>query len=146
MNIIDILKEDHDKIFSLVEEFQRNDNLKDSREIFENLYESLLIHSECEEQILYPTLQRVLEIEEFVEDHEAVMTMMDKIDFKQQNLIVIKQQLTKLNDLLKEHINQEENKVFPLLKENCTEADLNEMEKNILQIKEELKKGISVAF
>lgn len=156
MNAIELLREDHREALELLEQMENLEgNLEDDEEeietaptqLFNQLKNALTLHTQLEEQIFYPAMREFEEtrdlIGEAIEEHHNVdqileeMSMLSPADDDFQN------QLEELKESLEHHISEEEDELFPKAEELCGQKRLDEMGRQMQQMKMGRSKGVA---
>jgi hemerythrin superfamily protein len=126
MNAIELLKQDHQQAAAMMQQLAAADEGgqgKDPQhtEIFNDLKQALTLHTRMEEQVFYPAMEEFDEashlIGEAYREHDQVDT------------------------LLEHHVEEEERDIFPLAQQLCGQQRLEEMGREM----EQMKQGQSVA-
>jgi hemerythrin superfamily protein len=155
MNIIELLKEDHREAEELIEQLEGIDtDLDDDEEsgigempqdIFNQLKKALTLHTQAEEQIIYPAMKQFPEtadlIPEAIEEHQQVDQFLEEMSLLSPTDDEFQEKLEELKENLFHHIEEEEDELFPKAEELCGQKRLEEMGDQLQQ----LKKGQSKA-
>lgn len=135
---IDVLSEDHKKIFKMFAEFQkirkdesRNTDLK--QELVERACTKLTIHRQIEEEIFYPALRIVaddpLTLEKAEVEHMMAQQLITDLESMQPDDELYDAKFTVLSEYVRHHIEEEQEKIFPIAKKSKL---------NLVQLGEEL--------
>jgi hemerythrin superfamily protein len=140
MNIIELLKGDHRKAEELIERFGETEVNADEDEVeitespellFNQLKTVLILHTQAEEQILYPALKEFDEtadlIPEAIEEHCQVGRILEQMTSLASTDSRFQERLEELRVKLAFHIEEEESELFPQMKELCGEERLQAM-------------------
>jgi hemerythrin-like domain-containing protein len=154
MNIIDLLQEDHREAEELIERLEGMETDLDDEEVgidempqsvFTKLHKALTLHTQVEEQILYPAMKQFDEtaelIPEAVEEHQQVDQILEEMTMLSPTDDEFIEKLEELKENLFHHIEEEEEELFPKAQELCGKKRLEEMGRQMQQ----LKKGQSIA-
>jgi hemerythrin-like domain-containing protein len=140
MTAIELLKQDHEEAMGMVERLElveqgaqlRGSNLA----LFGWLKSALTLHTLIEEQILYHSLANLKETEELIkksyDEHRTVDGLLVKMSAPSQDWRVA---LGKLKAALQHHISEEENELFPKAERLLGARRLEEMGRQIMNIK-----------
>lgn len=135
MNSLDLLKSDHEKVSALIEQLRQSNDFDEKRDIFDRVEEEIQLHSELEEQIFYPAFrerQGFAElIEEFLDQHAEITDLLDEIDAIEDE-VDFDDRIDELQEAFDHHVDEEENELFPMIRRNCTEAELEELGRQML--------------
>jgi len=135
-NALDILKKDHREIIAKFRLYEKLDNNDKKQELVADICNSLTIHCTCEEELLYPYAQRIIDKSQVYVgeiEHGYMRELMDTIsegnsDDKERDALV-----KVLGEYTHAHIKQEENELFPLLKNSV--VDLKKVGIAMLELK-----------
>lgn len=141
MNAFEILKKDHREVDALMAQLEKADGSAADRQTFETLRESLTIHAEAEETILYPALEEFEETEEEAEhsydEHAEVKSMLAQMGELEPKSDEFQNLLAQLKSSVQHHVKEEESELFPKGEELLGEEELEEMGREIMEFKEE---------
>jgi iron-sulfur cluster repair protein YtfE (RIC family) len=149
MNIVEHLKEDHREAEELIERLEGMDADLDDEEagidqmppaLFTQLKNALMLHTQVEEQILYPAMQKFDEtadrIPEAIEEHQQVDQILEEMAMLSATDDEFQEKLEELKENLAHHIEEEENELFPKAEELCGQKRLEEMGRLMQQMKQ----------
>ena len=131
MNAIDLLKQDHDAVDAL---FKRIEETPPSRHppIFKRIKNELDTHAHLEEKIFYPKLiekgkKELVDITaEGIEEHAQIKKFLKEID-RATAKDKIEAKLKVLIEDTRHHVKEEENEMFPLVRDQFTSEALEEL-------------------
>ncbi|MCC6980661.1 MAG: hemerythrin domain-containing protein [Candidatus Melainabacteria bacterium] len=136
-DVIDLLKEDHQKVMELFEQFEDLDmsETREKRKLLRKIFAELELHTQLEEELVYPLVENAKElVTEAREEHHVVdliiaeikkaRAMNDKTDAK----------VKVLKEMLEHHIKEEEHEMMPRL----PQGELQEIGARLKVRKEEL--------
>jgi hemerythrin superfamily protein len=130
MNALELLALDHERISDLFDQLHESDQLEDKQDVFELLRDELTLHTQIEESIFYPTLREEREFEDFVaaslSDHQKIKDMLIEIESLEDE-VELDSKLDELQDWVDQHVDQEENELFPRVRARIQEQKLEEM-------------------
>ena len=130
MDALELLEQDHAKVKKLFEEAEDADQ-KEQRAIFTQIKSELEIHTQIEESVFYPAMQRYNELKDMVaeslEEHNKVKTLLNEMegmsggeDFEDK--------LEELIDNVEHHAeDEEESKMFPKVRELVSATELDKL-------------------
>lgn len=130
MDALELLKQDHAKVKKLFEKAESADE-KEQRAIFSQIKTELEIHTQIEENVFYPAMQRYDELKEMVaeslKEHSNVKTLLQEMatlsgseDFEDK--------LEELIDNIEHHVeDEEEGKMFPKVRELVSANELQKL-------------------
>lgn len=128
-----LLKEDHRKVRQLFKRFEGlgPNATKAKRDIVEKVIEELSVHSAIEEQILYPVARETLEDDSIVledlEEHHIVKWQLSELEGMQPEDERYDAKMNVLMENVRHHIKEEENELFPKLREKLGRKRLQEV-------------------
>jgi hemerythrin-like domain-containing protein len=116
---------------ALFSKFENADEAEQSS-LAERICNMLTVHAQIEEEILYPAAKETLEDEEELElvseadvEHQTAKDLIAKIEAMTSEDEHFKATVKVLGEYIKHHVKEEENELFPALKQ--TELDLKEI-------------------
>ncbi|MEG3847268.1 hemerythrin domain-containing protein [Microcoleus sp. herbarium19] len=128
MNITEIISMDHRKVDTLFMEIEKTDDPQKLQEFFGQLYKDLSVHSEAEEQIVYPAVRSYYGNTQELYDEQAEMKqMLAQIKALNPSASNFKDQIKQLKTAVQDHVRQEENDMFPQIRRNLSEAQMEQM-------------------
>lgn len=140
MNAVELLKADHRKVEQLFEQFESSTTKREKMKLVKEVINELTIHTKLEEKLVYPILLEEKEDEDMTqeafEEHHVVKNVLaelSKMDGSEENL---KAKVTVLSELVKHHVKEEENEMFPKLEQSG--EDLDELGETLAQEKMKL--------
>ena len=154
MNAIDMLVEDHERLKDILTRLADSTEraVKTRSELLQKLEMEVTIHTELEEQILYPAFKEAGSKEELKmyheakEEHRAVDSLVLP-DLKETDpaSVQFSGRVKVCKELLEHHIEEEESEMFPQARELFDDARLEEMGEQMAQLRNRLKKEISAS-
>lgn len=154
MNAIELLIADHNKVKSILAQLSDSTNraVKKRTELLEKLEMEITIHTQLEEQILYPAFKEAggKEQEEMYyeakEEHRTVDSLVLP-DLKQTDPSTpeFSGRLKVVKELLEHHIEEEETEMFPQAKKLLGKPKLDELGEQMQRMKTTLKKSLSAS-
>lgn len=150
MNVLSLLKKDHDTVKSLFLKFERaGKSAYDKKsELFEQIRLELIVHSRAEEEIFYPAVKahngegRKL-VSEALREHKEVDELLRQITHLKVQDPKFDDRVAALMEDVEHHIDREEGQIFQYAKENCPAAQLEEMAAEIEQRKKALERRLA---
>ena len=138
---IDLLEQDHREVeewFDEYDELKEDDNRKG--QLAEKICLALKVHAQIEEEIFYPQAREATKdndlIDEALVEHATVKKLIGEIEAMEVNEELYDAKMRVLGEMVKHHINEEEEELFPELE--AAKMDLNAVGKEIAERKEEL--------
>ncbi len=147
MDILKLIKEDHQKTKDALEDLEKTGEKETSvrKKTWSTLEQDLLAHMKGEEEVFYPELEDEIEdkILEAIEEHELVRMAAKVLD---DTPLSDKRWLAKLKVIrenIEHHIEEEETDVFDAAKKKFGKEDLDEMGKRFEDAKSGGKSQVS---
>lgn len=147
MDAITLLRDDHDNVRKLFTRFeQAGDNAKkEKREIVSKIIEELTVHAFIEEELFYPTVKGLEptgsgeEPEELVkeaeEEHAQVKTLLAELETMTPDDEYFDAKVTVVIDNVRHHAEEEEEEMFPKVREAMGRNELQELGQRMLDAK-----------
>ncbi len=130
-----MLKEDHDRIALLFKQSRASGGTKVNHQIFDQIRSVLDNHTHIEETILYPTCEKHQELKrmalEFNDAHAEVKELMFQITRSARDDANIAPKLRSLMERVEAHIQEEEERLFPLAEKVMRRNELEYMRAEI---------------
>ncbi|MEE8873456.1 hemerythrin domain-containing protein [Pseudomonas sp. FSL R10-1350] len=152
MNAIDLLKADHEKVKGILSQLSESTDraVKKRTELLEKLELEVSIHTQLEEEILYPAYKAAggkAEAEMYYEAKEEHRTVDSLVlpDLKGTDPTSpeFAGRVKVIKELLEHHIEEEETDMFPHAKKILGKAKLDELGDQMLTLKASLKKSLT---
>ena len=154
MNAIDLLKADHEKVKGILSQLSESTDraVKKRTELLEKLELEVSIHTQLEEEILYPAYKAAggkAEAEMYYEAKEEHRTVDSLVlpDLKGSDPTSpeFAGRVKVIKELLEHHIEEEETDMFPHAKKILGKAKLDELGDQMLTLKASLKKNLTTS-
>ena len=154
MNAIDLLKADHEKVKAILNQLSESTDraVKTRTDLLTKLELEITVHTQLEEEILYPAFKSAGgkdEAEmyyEAKEEHRTVDALVlpdlkatDPTSPEFAGLVKV------IKELLEHHIEEEETDMFPKAKKLLGKAKLEELGEQMLALKASMKKSLAAA-
>ena len=149
MNAIDLLIEDHERVKDILTRLTESTEraVKTRTDLLQKLEMEVTIHTQLEEQILYPAYKEAGGKEELKmyyeakEEHRAVDSLvLPDLKVTDPGSVEFSGRAKVCKELLEHHIEEEESEMFPQARELFDEARLEEMGKQMSELRDGLKK------
>jgi hemerythrin superfamily protein len=139
-DVIELLEHDHREVEQMFAEFEQATDAKEREALRDKIIIELVRHSECEEQAVYPMIRKVIDngeqiIEHEIDEHskaERIMKELDGMSAGDPQFGVLMQQL--MADIT-EHVQEEENDVFPQFRAKVDKGELEKLGKTVEALK-----------
>jgi hemerythrin superfamily protein len=138
-SIIDMLKEDHQKVKALFEEFEQAEG-REQGEIAKTAMQDLEVHAALEEKLIYPAIREAIDedekMNEAVEEHHLVHVLIGELKKIKPSDERFHAKFSVLGELVKHHIEEEEGEILPKAEES--DIDWEELEPQVMKKREQL--------
>ena len=142
MDAIETLEKDHHRIRSLFSEFNETTDPQELQDCFDKIGNILTIHAEAEEQVLYPEASKCEDTDEVIakgyEDHDRGDQMVIEIKSLNPSESQFKQKVKELQSFMLNHLDEEENELFPKVRQGMDDRKLEELATEIKHTKAEV--------
>lgn len=149
MNAIDLLIEDHEKVKDILTRLTESTEraVKTRTELLQKLEMEVTIHTQLEEQILYPAFKEAGGKEELKmfyeakEEHRAVDSLvLPDLKATDPASVEFSGRAKVCKEMLEHHIEEEESEMFPTARELFDKAKLEAMGEQMSELRNRLKK------
>ena len=149
VDAIELLKADHELVRSLFKEFKEAKEAEDTegmREAQERIFEELEVHTGIEEEVFYPAAQEVGEeaeelVAEGIEEHHVVDVLMGEIRDLTPDDDAWVAKMTVLIENVEHHADEEEEELFPKLREVFGDERLDSLGEKLAEAKKRKEAG-----
>ncbi|MGL4622198.1 hemerythrin domain-containing protein [Chroococcidiopsis sp.] len=142
MDAIELLERDHSRIRTLFSDIQGTDDPQGVEDSFEKLDNLLTLHARSEELVLYPqasNCENTLElIDKGREEHNKGDRMIMEIKSINPQESEFKQKINQLQEFMENHLNEEENELFPKIRECLSDETREQLGNQLKETKSEL--------
>jgi hemerythrin superfamily protein len=130
-DVVDILTTDHHEVLELIGQIPGADPGR-RRDMAETVIAELMRHSVAEEMYVYPAMKDHLpegegRVQHDVEEHQQLVEVMKELEDVDSSDPRFLQTLGRLEAVLRDHVSDEENDQFPLLRVHLTRDQLVEI-------------------
>lgn len=155
MNVIELLKKDHEKVAKLFKAYEaaKKADKKGSREkIAQELCQELTIHATVEEEFFYPAMDAKAKVEdekaedlvkEADEEHRLVKALVAEIESMDETEDHFDAKVKVLKDVVDHHVEEEEGQLMPKARKLLTKDELEGIGAEVENRKEELSAEIA---
>jgi len=134
------LKDEHEEVAALMKRVISTDDATEKREWFDKVRTLLLSHSKAEEKEFYPRLLAHVSTRELVEhsfdEHEQVAQLIEELDIRDIAEPDWDENFDELMQSVEDHVEDEENDLFPRAKQVLSGDDLDAIEERFLRAKQ----------
>jgi hemerythrin superfamily protein len=141
ISAFDLLEQDHREVEEWLDEFdEMKEGDKRKAELAEKICLALKVHAQIEEEILYPQAREATKdddlINEAIVEHATVKNLIGEIEKMTVGDELYDAKMRVLGEMVKRHIREEEEELFPELQ--STKMDLDAVGKELAERKEDL--------
>jgi len=131
-DVVDILTTDHHEVLDLLQQIKITANSEERRGLADAVISELVRHSVAEEMYVYPAMKKYLPdgdqaVDHDVEEHKELEQTMKKLESVDAQSPEFAQLLGELEDILRDHVSDEENEQFPQLRAQVPREELIEI-------------------
>jgi hemerythrin superfamily protein len=145
---LELLIADHREASELFEQFENlSDRAKASKQkIVQKVCKALLVHTQIEEEILYPAVREFVKdladkVDEAVVEHAAAKDLIRQLHDMNPDEDLYDAKVKVLSEEIEHHVKEEEEEMFPKLRES--KMDLNAIGQELAQRKQELQSTLT---
>ncbi len=117
MDVLELLKSDHERVADLFDQFESTDNGTERWRFFQIIRRELTAHAHAEETVFYPAFRRYDELKDLVEEcfkeHQEVKDLLAMIEQNGREHAEFEENVTELRENVDHHVEEEENEFFP---------------------------------
>ncbi len=149
MDVLQLLKEDHDKIKKILTHLESTTDrgVKTREEFYTKVRAELQVHEAIEEEILYPALKEHPKAKDLVleayEEHNVVDMVIAEIDALPYDDETWGAKLTVMRENVEHHIGEEESEMFEQCRNVFDRDELAELGDRMEARKEELQRAMA---
>lgn len=137
-----LLKDDHKKVAKLFKELEGTGEraIKTKEALFEQLKSELELHTQIEEEYMYPLLEAADETKDLTleayEEHDIVKTLMTEMEDEEVGSDVWEAKLKVMKENVEHHVSEEEEELFPEAEEVLSEEQVEQLAQSIIEAKQ----------
>ena len=144
MNALELLKQDHRKVAELFKQVEATEDRKKHQQLFEQIKTELETHTYIEETVLYPDFEKHEELKDITleayEEHKQVKTLLREITALSEGSERFDAKLKVMGENVEHHVEEEENEMFPQVKQLYERAQLDQLGQQLEAAKKEFSK------
>jgi hemerythrin superfamily protein len=139
-DVIELLEHDHREVEQMFTEYEQATDPQERRTIADKIIIELVRHSEAEEQAVYPMIRNHIEngdtiVEHEIDEHSQAERLMKELDGMDPNLPEFGVLMQQLMTAIREHVEEEENVVFPQFRQTVSPEELDKLGKTVEALK-----------
>ena len=131
MDGLELLKQDHQAVKDLFDQIDDAEDGKQRTKLFDQIDTQLNIHAHIEETVFYPEMQKIDQLKDMVEEalaeHQEVKTLLEEIEGLDPEAEQFSASLEELMENVEHHVAEEEDEMFPKVRERCDQATLDRL-------------------
>lgn len=141
MDIRALIRMDHTKVNTLFMEVQGTNDPQKLQEYFGQIYKDLSAHSAAEEQVVYPAIRSYYQdTQELYSEQAEMKQMLEHIkSLDPSSIDNFKANIEQLMRAVQSHVQQEENEMFPKLRDNFSHEQQKQMATEFKSVKSQLQ-------
>jgi hemerythrin superfamily protein len=136
MDAIELLKADHQKVEKIFSAMEKDEN---RQKMFPELDRELSVHAEIEERIFYPATREAEPtrdlVLESIEEHKQIKMVLADLEQTDMTTDVWGAALTVLKEDVMHHVGEEEEELFPKVREVLSKQQLEDLGTRMEQLK-----------
>lgn len=124
---IALLQQDHRKVEALFEDFEHTQSKSEKAMIAAKICLELRVHTQIEEELLYPPAHKEIEhdlVDEATVEHATAKDLINQIETMSPSEHLYDAKVKVLSEYIKHHVKEEENEMFPKLRGHLNLHDL----------------------
>lgn len=136
-----LLKEDHKKVAKLFKELEGAGDraVKTKEHLFEQLKSELELHTQIEEEYMYPLLEEADETKDMTleayEEHDIVKNLITEMEDEEVGSDVWEAKLKVMKENVEHHVSEEEEELFPEAEDVLSEEQVAQLAQSIIDAK-----------
>jgi hemerythrin superfamily protein len=148
MRATTILKKDHRVVSGLFWTLRQTPSASARKSIFNQIEQLLETHTQAEEELFYPAVRNLYttmaeeQVDEAVRQHQRIRSLVYQVSRTDPGSFEFMSKVNELREAVEQHVEEEENEMFPLAQDNISSRQLDAIGRRIhdrkLQIKERL--------
>ena len=131
MDALELLKQDHQAVKDLFDQIDDAEDGKQRKKLFDQIDTQLNIHAHIEETVFYPEMQKIDQLKDMVEEalaeHQELKTLLEKVEGLDPEAEQFSASLEELMENVEHHVAEEEDEMFPKVRERCDQATLDRL-------------------
>lgn len=131
-DVVDVLSSDHREVMALVARIRTTTDPEQQRDLTDTVIAELVRHAVAEEMYVYPAMRKHLPdgdaaVEHDTAEHKELEVTMKQLESADAGGTEFLQALDRLEELLRDHVSDEEDEQFPQLRARIPHRELVEM-------------------
>ena len=142
MDAIKLLKKDHRKVEQLFKQLKQARGSSQKANLRDELAREVLVHAKIEEKCFYPEARKVQEakddVKDGLEEHHEVEEQLKQLLRMEPDDDGFDALVDEIQGNIDHHVKDEEEEMFPLLRQHWDEAVFQELGQELTEVKQEL--------
>ena len=135
-DVVDVLTTDHHEVLDLLQQIKVSTATEERRDMADTVISELVRHSVAEEMYVYPAMRKHLPdgeeaVEHDISEHKEIEKTLKKLESVSADDAEFTQLLGQLEDILRDHVQDEETDQFPGLRARIPREELVEMAQKV---------------
>ena len=140
VDAIKLLKDDHREVQGWFKEYDKTDDDAKKQELADRICEALLVHTQIEEEILYPAAYEAIDDDDLLDEaeveHASARDLIAQIQDGQVGDPLFDAKVKVLGEYIDHHVKEEESEMFPEIR--SSDMDLKALGEAMAKLKQEL--------
>ncbi len=149
MNIQDVIRLDHNKVNMLFSQIEGTNDPQKIQEYFGQIYKDLSVHSEAEEQVVYPAVRSFYgedNTQELYDEQADMKVLLNELKSSTPDSASFKSKIQQLKDMVMDHVRQEENTMFAAIRNNFSDEQQEQMATQFKSAKRQLQESMAASM
>lgn len=146
MNIQDVIRMDHQKVSVLMTEIEKSKDPQKIQEYFAQMYADLSVHSEAEEQVVYPAVLPFYgkdNTDELYQEQAELKVILDEIKGLHPGSSEFDAKVKQVKEMVTDHTRQEESTMFAAIRDNLSTDQQEQLATRFKEAKKQLQSKMS---
>ena len=135
-DVVDVLTTDHNEVVALLQQIKITTDAEERRDLADTVISELVRHSVAEEMYVYPAMRKHLPggegaVEHDISEHKEIEKTLKKLEGASAEDPEFTQLLGELENILRDHVQDEEVQQFPELRAQVPREELVEMAQKV---------------
>jgi len=140
LGVLQIIRNDHLKTKTLINEIRSESNESKLKELFSQLYADLTVHSEAEEQVVYPKVRSFYDnTQELYDEQAELKKVLNEVKNTSPSAPEFKAKIKQIKRMVDEHTDEEESDMFSKARQNLSDAERNQLGREFKEAKKQLQ-------
>jgi hemerythrin superfamily protein len=142
MNIQDVIRMDRQKVNTLIAQMENSQDPQKTQEFFAQMYADLTVHSEAEEQVVYPAVRPFYgdsDTQELYDEQAELKVALEEMKSLNPSSSEFMSKLKQVKEMIGDHTRQEESTMFAAIRNNCSSDESEQMATRFKEAKKQLQ-------